>query len=224
MPVAAEIVLALQTFVSRRFDVFDPIVLSVTQLRGSDAVNVIPETATLRATVRTLSEASLRRVAEEAPRLAEHIAAAHGLTAEAVFAPQYPVTLNDPAAATEALAWLGEEFGAQRAQAMPTPGMGSEDFSFVLNEVPGAFVMLATSPPESDHTAAEFNHSPRVVFDDAVLGDQAAALAMLAWRKLKMLAEEAGAEDPYGTAARADVGDPADRENGTERRQLVEAG
>ncbi|GAA1779881.1 M20 family metallopeptidase [Leucobacter iarius] len=184
VPVAAEIVLALQTFATRRFDVFDPIVLSVTQLEGSDAVNVIPETVTLRATVRTLSAESRRRVAEEAPRLAEHIAAAHGLTAEAVFDEQYPVTLNDPEATEETLAWLGEAFGEPRVQRMPTPSMGSEDFSYVLDEVPGTFLMLATSPADSDHTAAEFNHSPRVVFDDAVLGDQAAALATLAWRKL----------------------------------------
>ncbi|KKI19676.1 MULTISPECIES: M20 metallopeptidase family protein [unclassified Leucobacter] len=189
VPVAAEIVLALQSFVTRRFDVFDPIVLSVTQLQGSEAVNVIPETATLRATVRTLSVSSQRRVAEEAPRLAEHIAAAHGMVAEAVFEEQYPVTINDPAAAEETLAWLGEAFGEPRVQTLPNPGMGSEDFSFVLNEVPGAFVMLATSPPDSDHTTAEFNHSPRVIFDDAVLGDQAAALATLAWRKLESLAD-----------------------------------
>lgn len=189
VPVAAEIVLALQTFATRRFEVFDPIVLSVTQLQGSEAVNVIPESVTLRATVRTLSAASRQRVAEEAPRLAEHIAAAHGLVAEAVFEEQYPVTINDPAAADEALAWLDEAFGESRAQTLPKPGMGSEDFSYVLNEVPGAFVMLATSPPGTDPATAEFNHSPRAIFDDAVLGDQAAALATLAWRKLRSLVD-----------------------------------
>ncbi|MBW1640724.1 amidohydrolase [Microbacterium resistens] len=188
VPVAAEIILALQTFVTRRFNAFDPIILSVTQLEASDAVNVIPETATLRATVRTLSAESLSRLQEEAPRLAEHIAAAHGQTAEVDFEVMYPVTINDAAATDEALAWLGEEFGAQRVQTMPTPGMGSEDFSFVLNEVPGTFVMLATTPPGVDVETAEFNHSPRVLFDDAVLGDQAAALATLAWRKLAALA------------------------------------
>lgn len=189
VPVAAEIVLALQTFATRRFDAFDPIVLSVTQLEGSAAVNVIAEEATLRATVRTLSEASTRRVAEEAPRLAEHIAAAHGMSAEAVFDEQYPVTVNDPASAAEVLAWLGEAFGEDRAQTLPNPIMGSEDFSYVLNEVPGTFVMLSASPPGTDLATVEFNHSPRVIFDDAVLGDQAAALATLAWRTLEARAE-----------------------------------
>jgi hippurate hydrolase len=109
--------------------------------------------------------------------------------AEAVFEEQYPVTINDPAAADEALAWLDEAFGESRVQTLPKPGMGSEDFSYVLNEVPGAFVMLATSPPGTDPATAEFNHSPRANFDDAVPGDQAAALATLAWRKLRSLAD-----------------------------------
>ena len=189
VPVAAEIVLALQTFVTRRFNAFDPVILSVTQLQGSDAVNVIPETATLRATVRTLSEDSVARLQEETSRLAQHIAAAHGCTAQVDFQVVYPVTINDEQTTAESVEWLEEQFGKQRVQTLPTPGMGSEDFSFVLNQVPGTFVMLATTPPEIDATTAEFNHSPRVYFDDAVLGDQAAALANLAWRKLASVAE-----------------------------------
>lgn len=184
MPVAAEIVLALQSFVTRRFDAFDPIILSVTQITGSEAVNVIPESVTLRATVRTLSESSLQRVVDEAPRLAAKIAEAHGLTAEGEVEVAYPVTINEGAATAEVLGWLGDEFGAQRVVEMPTPMMGSEDFAFVLNEVPGTFIALLTSPEGVDLTTAEFNHSPRVLFDDGVLGDQAAALATVAWRRL----------------------------------------
>ncbi|MBS1906713.1 MAG: amidohydrolase [Actinobacteria bacterium] len=194
VPVLAEIILALQTFVTRRFDAFDPVILSVTQLEASQAVNVIPETAKLRATVRTLSEASLSRLQEEAPRLAQNIAAAHGQTAEVAFEVLYPVTLNDAASTEEALVWLGEALGPGRAGTLPNPGMGSEDFSYVLNEVPGTFFMLGTTPPDVDLATAEFNHSPRVLFDDAVLGDQAAALATLAWRKL-------AAVDDYSAAA-----------------------
>ncbi|WP_307295059.1 M20/M25/M40 family metallo-hydrolase [Microbacterium natoriense] len=106
--------------------------------------------------------------------------AARGCTAQAV----YPVTINDDHTTAETLAWLGEQFGGQRVQTLPNPGMGSEDFSFVLNEVPGTFVMLATTPPDIDADTTEFSHSPRVYFDDAVLGDQTAALANLAWPKL----------------------------------------
>ena len=114
----------------------------------------------------------------------DRIAEAHGLTAEGEVEVAYPVTINEGAATVEVLGWLGEEFGAERVVEMPTPMMGSEDFAFVLNEVPGTFIALLTSPEGVDLTTAEFNHSPRVLFDDGVLGDQAAALATVAWRRL----------------------------------------
>ncbi|MWB98169.1 M20 metallopeptidase family protein [Agromyces seonyuensis] len=185
VPVAAEIVLALQTFVTRRFDAFDPIVLSVTGLQaGGTAFNVIPEHAELHATVRTMSAASLERLQAELPRLAEGIASAHGCTADVLFEVMYPVTVNDPAETAAAVATLEETFGPHRLMPLPTPQMGSEDFSFVLDEVPGTFVMFGAAPVGQDLRTAEFNHSPRVIFDDAVLGDEAAALAALAWARL----------------------------------------
>lgn len=184
VPVAAEIVLALQTFVTRRFDAFDPVILSVTQLQAGAAINVIPETATLRATIRTLSEESTARLDEELPRLVEHIAAAHGCTAEVDFRVLYPVTVNDARCTAATHRWLGEQFGRERVLTLPNANMGSEDFSLVLGRIPGTFVMLGATPPEIDHATAEYNHSPRVSFDDAVLADQAAALAGLAWRRI----------------------------------------
>ncbi|MBM7829475.1 hippurate hydrolase [Agromyces cerinus] len=185
VPVAAELVLALQTFVTRRFDAFDPIILSVTKLEGGEALNVIPESASLAATVRTLSAASLERLQRELPTLVNGIAGAHGCTAELEFVVQYPVTVNDAASTERTLAELRAQFGEQRVMEMPTPMMGSEDFSFVLDEVPGTFVALTTSPVGTDLSTVEWNHSPRVVFDDGVLGDQAAALAQLAWATLE---------------------------------------
>jgi hippurate hydrolase len=68
--------------------------------------------------------------------------------------------------------------------------MGSEDFAFVLQEVPGTFVGLFTTPPELAGYPTEFNHSPRVIFDDAVLGDQAAALAAMAYGRLQRAAQD----------------------------------
>ncbi|MGB4779030.1 M20 metallopeptidase family protein [Microbacterium sp.] len=182
VPVAAEIVLALQAFVTRRFDAFDPIVLSVTRMStGEGAINVIPEQVELAATVRTMSAASLERLQVEVPRLAEGIAAAHGLTADVQFDVMYPVTVNDAGETETTVAALRGVFGEQRVQVVPAPMMGSEDFAFVLDEVPGTFLGLATSPPDVELGTAEFNHSPRVLFDDAVLGDQAAALATAAF-------------------------------------------
>ncbi|MEV7798804.1 M20 family metallopeptidase [Microbacterium foliorum] len=184
VPAAAEIVLALQSFVTRRFDAFDPVVLSVTRLStGDGAVNVIPEQVELAATVRNMSPASLATLQEGLPRVVEGVAAAHGLAAEVWFETMYPVTVNDPEETSDTVDVLKGVFGEQRVVIMPTPMMGSEDFAFVLDEVPGTFIALMTSPPDADPSMIEWNHSPRVVFDDAVLGDQAAALASVAFAR-----------------------------------------
>ncbi|MGW6280411.1 M20 metallopeptidase family protein [Kribbella sp. NPDC055071] len=184
VPVVAELVLALQTYATRRVNVFDPVVITVTQLEAGVAINVIPNTARLGATVRTLSDAMLQQLSQELPALAERIAAAHGCTADAELVPQYPVTVNDAGRTAEASGVLGELFGADRAQPMANPLMGSEDFSMVLTEVPGTFIMLGARPDDVDPDNAPSNHSSIVRFDDAVLGDQAAALARLATHHL----------------------------------------
>lgn len=184
VPVAAEIVLALQSFTTRRLDAFDPVVLSVTRIEtNGQAVNVIPERARLAATVRTASEKSLRLLQEELPQLITGIASAHGMAAEVDFRVLYPVTVNDPAETKRSLDVLRRQFGERRVVVAPSPTMGSEDFAYVLQEVPGTFLALFASPPDLDPARAEFNHSPRVVFDDSVLADQAAALAALAFAR-----------------------------------------
>ncbi|HRL48453.1 MAG TPA: M20 family metallopeptidase [Propioniciclava sp.] len=184
VPALLEIGLALQTMVTRRFSVFDPVVVTVTQLSAGQAVNVIPPAARLGATVRTLSQASVETLIAETRRLADGIAAAHGCTAEVDFQIDYPVTVNDPTEAAFALEVAADLFGEDDATELPAPHMGSEDFSYVLAEVPGAFVFLGATPPEIDERTAPWNHSPLVVFDDAVLPRQAAYLAELAWRRL----------------------------------------
>lgn len=178
VPVVAELVLALQTYATRRVDVFDPVVITVTQLEAGVAVNVIPNTARLGATVRTLSNETFDQLSRELPALAQGIAAAHGCTVEADFSKQYPVTINDAVRTAETSALLGEVFGADRVPPFDNPLMGSEDFSMVLEEVPGTFVMLGARPDDVGEDGPS-NHSSVVRFDDAVLGDQAAALAQL---------------------------------------------
>ncbi|WP_091034425.1 M20 metallopeptidase family protein [Microbacterium oxydans] len=182
VPAIAEIVLALQSWVTRRVDVFDPVVLSVTKLFASDVVNVIPEQAGLAATLRTLSEASIAQAQAELPLLVERIAAAHGCTADVEVIIGYPVTVNTAPETAAATAVLWEEFGDDRVEELAVPWMASEDFSFVLREVPGTFLFLSATPPHVDPDDIPMNHSPHAVFDDAVLGDQAAALAALALR------------------------------------------
>ncbi|WP_152348465.1 M20 metallopeptidase family protein [Brevibacterium sp. CFH 10365] len=174
---------ALQSMVTGSFSVFDPIVAQVTQLEAGEAVNVIPASAKLGASVRTLSHETTRKFPELAARQAESIAAAHGCTAEVVWTEQYPVTVNDGDEAAFALASLTDRFGVERVVQVPDPLMGSEDFSFVLEQVPGAFVFFFVSPEGIDPETAAINHSPEVLFDDAHLPDQAAALATLAWER-----------------------------------------
>jgi len=181
VPVAAELVTAFQSFTTRRFDVFDPVVLTVTQLAaGGPAYNVIAGTATLGASVRVLSEASLERMQTELPLLVESIAAGHGCTVDVRLEMLCPPTTNDASLAAQALQTLTEVFGPERVMTSASPVMGSEDFSYVSREVPGVYFFLRATPAGIDLDSAAPNHTAHVLFDDAVLGDQAAALAALA--------------------------------------------
>lgn len=183
--VITEIVQAIQTYVTRRVSVFDPVVISVTQLSAGQAVNVIPSTASLGATVRTLSTASLTQLDADLPALADGIAAAHGCTAQTQLEHLYPVTVNDPARTAWTVAQLGDVFGAERVVISPDPFMGSEDFSYVLNEIPGTYLFVGAGPADADAAlVAPGNHSAHAQFDDRILADQAAALSTLAWQAL----------------------------------------
>ncbi|MDN6373369.1 MAG: M20 family metallopeptidase [Brevibacterium aurantiacum] len=174
---------ALYSMITGSFSVFDPIVAEVTQLEAGTAVNIIPATAKLGASVRTMSAETTKKFPAAATRLAASIAAAHECTAAVVWTEQYPVTVNDAQEIEFVAETLTEAFGAHRYVTAPNPVMGSEDFSFVLNEVPGAFLFMFVSPDDVDPATAATNHSPEVLFDDAHLPDQAAALATIAWQR-----------------------------------------
>jgi amidohydrolase len=181
--VAAEIVLALQTQVTRRYDVFDPVVVTVGAMRAGTAANVIPAQAHLDATVRTFSTATQERVAAEITGLCEGIAAAHGLTVEVGYDPGYPVTVNDPAGYDFAAATVADVLGADRFEQLEHPVAAAEDFSHVLNAVPGCYLVLNAAGADDPLTAA-VNHSPQAVFDDSVLTDGALIHTELAIRAL----------------------------------------
>jgi amidohydrolase len=184
IPVACEIVTALQAMVTRRFDVFDPVVLTVGSFHSGTTDNVIPDDAKLLGSLRTFSAETRTRAMDYAARLAREIAAAHGLTATAGFAAGYPVTVNNGDEVSFAQRTVTELFGSGRSLTQPFPLTGSEDFSFVLDRVPGAFVMLGACPQGADPATAAFNHSAEAAFDDAVLADGTALLAELALRRL----------------------------------------
>jgi len=187
---ACEMVTALQAMVTRRFDVFDPVVVTIGTFHAGTRRNIIPDDATFEATVRTFSPAAAERMAEVAVRLCQDIATAHGLTAEADFVPEYPVTVNHAAEHDFLAETVRETFGEERFAPMADPITGSEDFSRVLDRVPGAFVFLGADAT-GDPATAPTNHSPLAAFDDSVLADGAALLARLAVRRLDRLAKEA---------------------------------
>ena len=184
IPVACELVTALQTMVTRQFDVFDPVVLTVGLFQGGTVSNVIPDEAHFAATVRTFSAAARANIKIAALRLVRDITAAHGLSARAGWTEGYPVTVNDPEEAAFAQQTVTGLFGPGSFTPAVNPLTGAEDFSFVLEQVPGAFVMLGACLAGSDPATAPFNHSADAVFDDGVLADGAALYAELAIRRL----------------------------------------
>lgn len=184
VPVAAEIVLALQSMVTRRVDVFDPAVVTVAHIEAGSTNNVIPESAFLEGTVRTLSPERRTDVLASVQRVASHVAAAHEMTAEFQHVPGYPVTVNDPGVAAQVLRSAAELLGEQAAVAMAVPLMGAEDFSYVLERVPGAIAFLGACPPGTEPEHAPANHSNLVVFDEEPLPAGVALYAQMALQAL----------------------------------------
>lgn len=182
VPVACEIVLALQTMVTRRFDAFDPIVVTVGRISSGTVNNVIPDTAEIEATLRTFSPEHREKAHAEIRNVAEHVAAAHRLSATVDIGGGYPVTVNDADEFGFAQATVVDLFGQERWADMITPEAGAEDMSFVLEEVPGAYLNVGACVSD-DHTTADDNHSPRAAYDDSVIPDIAALLAELALRR-----------------------------------------
>jgi len=180
VPVACAIVIALQAMVTRRFSVFDPVVVTVTQVEGGTATNVIPDTARLRGTVRALTSASRVKLQEEIRKLAEFTAAAHGARAEVRFREGFPVTVCDARAVDLGETVTRELFGDSAFLRLDNPIMGAEDFAYVLEKVPGAMFFLGVSHVGEDWTQCCGIHSTRMMVDEAALPRGAAMLAGLA--------------------------------------------
>jgi amidohydrolase len=191
---AAEMVTSLQTMVTRRFDPFDPVVVTVGRISAGTRRNIIPDNAEFDATVRTFSAANLEQIRVDAPLLCRRIAEAYGLEAEVEYIDEYPVTVNDPRHAAFAAEVVAEVFGPDGFETMVHPEPGAEDFSRVLEEVPGCYLMLGAAQGE-DYVNAPSNHSPRATFDDSVLSKGALLHAELAIRALQ---RDTAASERYG--------------------------
>lgn len=184
VPVACEIVQALQTWVTRRVDVFSPAVVTIAGIRAGTTTNVIPETARLDGTVRTVDRRTRDDAHAAVRRIAEHIALAHDMTAEVTIADGYPVTVNDGGAADAVLATARRLVGDDLALAMPSPVMGAEDFSYVTERVPGAMAFLGTRPEGMRPDDVAPNHSNRMVVDEGAMATGVALYAAAALDRL----------------------------------------
>jgi amidohydrolase len=184
IPVAAEIVLALQSMVTRRVDVFDPAVVTVAHIEAGSTSNVIPDTAFLEGTIRTLSATRRADVLAAVRRVATHVGEAHGLTVEFEHVEGYPVTVNDAGAAATVLETAVDLLGQPASCLMPAPLMGAEDFSYLLQRVPGAMAFLGACPPGLEPATAPGNHSNLVVFDEEPLPAGVALYARMAMQAL----------------------------------------
>ena len=181
---ACSMVTALQTMVTRRFDVFDPVVVTISSFHAGTTDNVIPDEATFLGTARSYSSGARDRLRDTVLRLINDLADAHGVAADAQYVDEYPVTVNDPAEAEFAHAVAADVFGAARSVPKTHPMTGAEDFSYVLQQVPGAFISVGAVPPDQDPATAPSNHSAAALFDDAALADGSALYAELALRRL----------------------------------------
>jgi amidohydrolase len=184
IPAACAMVTALQTFVTRRFDIWDPVVVTVGAFHAGTMFNIIPETATFQATVRSFSPAAHEQLMAEMTKVCDGIAAAHGLEVDATYEQLYPVTVNHASGVDLAKSVIADHFGEDQWIELPNPLPGSEDFSRVLDEVPGAMVFLGATMGDRDPFAAAFNHSNEAEFDDSVLSRGVTLYADFATRAL----------------------------------------
>jgi hippurate hydrolase len=184
IPVACEIVQALQMMITRTIDVFDPSVVTVGRITAGTTNNVIPETAEIEGTIRAVSERTRSKVRDGIRRVAEGVAAAHDAQVSIDFHDGYPVTVNNPGSADFSLDVAREVLGEQQVVRMPNPVMGAEDFSYVLNRVPGSMMFLGGTPLDRDLSKAAPNHSNRVYFDESAMVDGMAVYAAMAVRHL----------------------------------------
>jgi len=184
VPVACEIVLALQTMVTRRFNAHEAMIVTVTQLEAANAHNIIPGRALMKGTIRTLSPERRQEVWAAIRTLAENIAQAHECDADVTITQGFPPTVNDARAVA-----LAEVVATSLPHGdfmnLPAPIMGAEDFSYVLEKVPGMMAFLGVAQSGADWRHCCSIHSSRMMVDESVLPRGTAFLAGCATRFLE---------------------------------------
>jgi amidohydrolase len=175
---AAQVITALQTLVSRETNPVDPAVVTVGEISAGTAFNIIPGEVYLGGTVRTLDADLRKRMPERIESLARGVTNGMRGDVDLDYDFSYPVTANDPEEARRALAVAGNLFGGEYARELSNPSMGGEDFAFFLEKLPGAFVWLGVGEDVSRL------HTPTFAFDEEILPRGAALLTALALEAL----------------------------------------
>jgi hippurate hydrolase len=177
---AAHVTTALQSIVARNVRPVDTAVLSVTQVHGGNAYNVIPQSVRLSGTVRAFSNDVMAMVGRNLARVAQGVAAGFGASAKVDFRVIFPPTVNDAQEAEFAAAICAEVAGEGNVRRDPALIMASEDFAFMLNEVPGCYINIGNGDGEG---ACEV-HNPAYDFNDLALPYGASFLARLVEKRL----------------------------------------
>ncbi|MFM0755555.1 M20 aminoacylase family protein [Paraburkholderia strydomiana] len=166
IPLACSMVLQCQTIAARHKDPVDPAVISVCMIHAGDTDNVIPDSAELRGTIRTLSSELQQKLQRDIQLMCEGLAAAHGAQVEVTFFQYYPATINTRAETQLCEAVIRETFGDERTHADVPANMTSEDFGFMLEERPGTYVLIGNA--HVGETAPGL-HNPKYDFNDDII-------------------------------------------------------
>jgi hippurate hydrolase len=184
IPIACEIVMAIHSLVTRRTPIFDPVVVTIGKISAGTTDNVIPEAARMLGTIRCLSVERRAEIQRQLIELAQGIAAAHGASATVEFETGFPVTINDATAVEFGEMVVKDVLGNDGWLSMQAPIMGAEDFSYVLEKVPGAFFFLGASRQGEDWENCCPLHSPQMTIDESVMARGVAVHVALAERFL----------------------------------------
>ena len=187
--IAAHIVTALQTMVTREVHAFEPAIVSVTRIDAGTTTNVIPEKAHLAGTIRTMAAHTRDQVHLAVDRIAHGVAATFGATADVEIEKGYPVTVNH-AGPVELVKRVTEAvLGERRFLELPFPVMGAEDFSYLLERVPGAMSLLGVCPTHIENSLeAPACHSNKMLLHEPAMADGMAIHAATAIAALRELA------------------------------------
>ena len=161
----AQLVTTLQTITSRTVSPFDTAVVSVTQMHSGDTWNVIPEEVVIRGTTRAFKEAMQTHMETEIRRITDGIAAAFGISAEVRYERRYPPTINHPEETDITVQVASDLVGSDMVSLDKDPMMGAEDFAFMLNEKPGAYIWIGNGP----QAGGCMLHNPNYDFNDDIL-------------------------------------------------------